>query len=219
MPLCVCRARVAARSLALLVLSAFAGHAASIVAQTPPDLADISARFDKIDSELNALSDRVTELQATVTQVQIVANDTKKGIQDSEDNLVSVRALAQTNAAVSGQLQAAFMQSQASFENATAELKTIKEVVEGLEMSAMEMGSDAETLGKKVGDLDLVMKDFLPGASSLRGRLDKAKAVLAEYKAKAAASALDPIINEKLTAAFLSATNRTKLLAETAAAQ
>jgi len=180
----------------------------------PTDLASIAARFQQIDAQIEALGPKVTELEAVEVQVEAAANSTSSQLNQTEQDIDNVSAMANQNAAVAHELQTRFANSSVAVEAAAAQLKTIKEAAGSIEQDVLELSTDSAELGRKVGQLTHAMNDVLPGRASVQQRLERAASTLAKFKKQAEAGRLNPIVATKLRAAFRRAAARTDKLAE-----
>mmetsp|Transcript_30806 Transcript_30806/g.88508 ORF Transcript_30806/g.88508 Transcript_30806/m.88508 type:complete len:257 (+) Transcript_30806:110-880(+) len=180
------------------------------------NLAAIQARFEQMDAFVEALRTRLTQLTDGVVQVQSLANITGEGLNKSETDLMSVQAAVQLNANAAAALKAQFEASAAVLRLAQDKTRSMQGVVMSLERSALEMGSASSGLGKKIGQLEAVMKEVMPGQASIGTRVERATTIVEDYTKAADAGTLDPLVAGKLRESFLRARARTKALAEDA---
>jgi len=180
------------------------------------NLTTIQARFEQMDAFVEALRTRLTQLTDGVVQVQSLANITGQGLNKSETDLKSVQAAVQLNANAAAALKAQFEASAAELRLAQDKTAAMQGVVMSLERSALELGSASSGLGKKIGQLEAVMKEVMPGQASIGTRVERATTILQDYTKAADAGTLDPLVAGKLHESFLRARARTKALAEDA---
>lgn len=180
------------------------------------DLDSIAARFTVLDTQVATMRDRVSSLQQAVMEVESLANVTGAGITASEQELANVSALSHKNAVTAAALRAQFLAAAALVKNATDQIEALQGTVASVQKSSLETGILSTNLGRKVGELELMIDDILPGKASIGSRIEKVEATLQDYQAQAQAGNLDPIVASKLRSSFLRATARTEALAEDA---
>lgn len=180
-------------------------------------LAAIEQRFTEMDTKVASARTRLEDLQQQVAQLSGLANITVQGLNGTSAKILAINATVQTNKGLADLLKVRFVQSAAALQSATSGLATLGGEVAELEKRALTVGKSASDLGSKVGQLEDVMKDVLPGPHSIESRITRASATLANYSVQASAGTLDPLLAKDLEDLFQRATARTQSLAEDAA--
>lgn len=177
------------------------------------DLDSIAARFTQIDNELNGLRTRYDDLASVVSQVAGTANLTDIELNQTETELSTVQTLASTNRVNAQALETTFTATQEKMDEAKKEMANLQGVVNGVETQALTMAHATKDVSTNVGELELAVKDLLPGKDFLPGRIKKAQDFLEKYTKEAEAGDLDKLVASKVRGNFVRTQGRMETLA------
>jgi len=184
----------------------------------PADIASITARFKQMQSSITHLQTKAQEVTAVIAQVETVGGDTLARVDASEKKLIETSAKAALNKYRIEELRNQTDGAEAEVKEVLKDMKELLKVVEQLDSTSMNMGSQAQKVATQVSDLEDKVKRLMPGESGLTERIEKAKATLAKYEQEVGPD-LDGMVEKSLRGHFVSATNRLQTLAEDVAAR
>lgn len=182
-------------------------------ATTTPDLTGIVTGFQQMQTQIDTLTNEVQEVQAGITEVENEAKATGAGIEQAEKDMALTSEKAAANTATADLLRAQGVKAAAKVEEATRRVAKLKNVLNNLEGTAVEMGAQSTAVGQKVSALDAEAQELLPGVGDVTARIEKAQKTIKEYEAKADSS-LDEEIAASLRGHFARSTAIVKQLGE-----
>lgn len=182
----------------------------------PEDLPTIAKRFKVMQNEINTLTERVTQVQLGVIQVEGIANSSSFQLEETEEALNNTRTKAAANTVLSLKLKDESKEAKKQVAEATKELKELKKVVSALQQDVAMMGSEAPDIAKRIIKLETDMKEMLPDEKEGGGimkRIETAEETLTKYKEELKDGKMDKIIKKSLRANFKRATSHIENLA------
>jgi len=163
---------------------------------------------------VDALRTRLAKLSDGVVEVESLANLTGTGVNTSETELETILAAAEVNAEAADDLKAEFLNASARLDSARDRETAIDSAVKALEKSAFQFGSQSSDLGKKIGELEAVVEEVLPGRESLGGRVEAANETLEEYRREVSNGTLQSMVAAHLRSNFVRARRQTQGLTD-----
>lgn len=179
----------------------------------PTDLPSIAGRFQEIDVRMQGLQDKFVALEGAVVQVRALATSTGATIEKSESDLTEVLDLAQRNKVAASALEEEFKATEPKVEEANVEMQLLKGTVSKVEEKALQMHDVSAKVTEKVSQLELAVKELLPGKDYLPFRIKRAQDHLDQYRQSVQSGELDPIVANTIRENFLRAQKRTEQLA------
>jgi len=172
---------------------------------TTPDLTAIVTEFQQMQTQIDTLTDEVKVVQEGIAEVENDAKATSAGIAQAEKDMAATSETAAANTATADLLRAQGAKAAAKVEEATRRVAKLKNVLNNLEGTAVEMGAQSTAVGQKVSALDAEAQELLPGVGDVTARIEKAQQTIKEYEDKADSS-LDEEIAASLRGHFARST-------------
>eukprot|EP00747_Dinoflagellata_sp_TGD_P163847 gnl/TRDRNA2_/TRDRNA2_183000_c0_seq1.p1 gnl/TRDRNA2_/TRDRNA2_183000_c0~~gnl/TRDRNA2_/TRDRNA2_183000_c0_seq1.p1 ORF type:complete len:256 (+),score=92.50 gnl/TRDRNA2_/TRDRNA2_183000_c0_seq1:104-871(+) len=181
----------------------------------PEDIPTIAARFKVMQKEIQTLTERVTQVQLGVVEVEGIANSSALSLAATEKELNATRQKAASNEALSLKLKAESIEAKKEVAEAGKELKALKKVVMALQQDVAMLGSNAPDIAKRIVQLETDMKEMLPKEDGgIMERIEDAEKTMKKYQEELKDGKMDKIIKKSLRANFKRATEHIENLAD-----
>jgi len=178
------------------------------------DLGGIMRRFALIDGKIQGLKAQFLNLNTVILQVKAEANATGVSLAHSEATLADAQQLAETNKVKAAALSQQYEGTAAMIDGAKAKMNGLQAAITDVEQTALTLGNAASNVGTKVGDLELAVKELLPGKEFLPSRIQRAQQHLTTYQSSIDSGSLDAVVASTIRANFLRAQQSTEQFTE-----
>lgn len=199
--------------LALLLVSCEAKSELEAPKKIPLDIATIAARFKLMEQTVAKLAAKEQEVTKVITEVEAAGGETLKRVDSSEKKLMETSAKAAVNKFKILEIRNETEQASEKVQEVLSDMRGLMKIVETLDESSMDMGSQAKKVATQVANLEDNVKRLMPGESGLTDRITKAQETIAKYQ-KDVDAGLPGMVEKSLRGHFKAATKRLQTLTE-----
>jgi len=164
-------------------------------------LAEVMVRFQEMQTKVDELTLSVNGIDDEIAEVENAAKTTRSSIATAETTLASVSTRATENAETAKIMAANAKTVKKTVNDAIKRVDELQGVLETLEGTAVEMGTDSLDVGKKITELEDMMRELLPGTNDATSRLNHVAATIKAYQ-KEADAGIDRAIVDALERKF-----------------